>query len=474
MIEYISEDKIKDELKNQKHLKPSLYANRKIPLEYLSDRDFEIIVYYLYKSKISNGKIPFDEILLMKGTKDLGRDCILLNDGKNNGIIQCKRYSEPITKPSFVREIIKFLLHSFNKPELIHNSSNFKYYYIALKGINDTALDLYQDFKNRIEKENKISNWIQEVLENNKSFKNLQFEEIKKPILNLLKSIDIKLVTEQDLSLNLKVETNILKSFFEVEKVLDKDSFREILKEFNVKSINDDDVKRLVDRIEDIPNDQRMILGLISFFGFNEEFLKKIIDNNKFRELLDFIVGFKSTINEEFMNFIQEKIEDYHYVYFAKNTKISAFTKQAIVPYLLSICMKRYMQNEMGDFFSNVVNNNMTFPLLDDLEVLKNKLINDGEKFINGDYSDIVGDVELKKIKMELLNFIYKDFETKEQLKNTIDRELKEIKPYLDDIENQLIKYIPKNTTIVIENMNFLDDDKLVKKMISEGKRFDN
>lgn len=473
MIEYISEEKIREELINSNSFKPAFYPNRKVPLEYLSDREFELIVYYLYKSKISKEVLNFDEILLMKGTKDLGRDCMLLKDGKNYGVIQCKRYSEPINKPDFVREIIKFLIHSLNIKDLIYDTSDFKYYYVALKGINDKAIGLYQDFNNKIGDEEKIEDWILEVIEENKSFKDLKLQDVKKSLLNLLKRIKIELVTEHDLTLDLKLENEILSTFFEVEKVLNEELFRNILKDFNVKGINDADIKRIVDRIEDIPSNQRMIMGMICFFGFHEEFFKRIVKNQKFKDLIEIIVDFKSSIIKEQIDFIKEKVDFYHSIYFSGSHKISAFTKQAIVPYLFSKCMLKYMHNEMGSFFDEIAEKHFEYLQDADLKKLKKKLIKSGAKIIKGDYRGVVGDEDLLKQKKKIFDFIYKGFTSKKQLEETIDREIDEIKPVLDKIEGELIKFIPDKTTIVIENLNFLDDKKMINKMLEESQRLD-
>ncbi len=474
MIEYISEDQVYKEVQEFKDFKPTLYANRNAPLEYLSDREFEILVYHLYKSKISKRTLNFDEILLMKGTKDLGRDCILIRDGRNYGVIQCKRYSEPVCKPSFVREIIKFLIHSINDKNLIHDSSDFTYYFIALKGINDPAIELYQDFNNKIKEEEKIEDWIVEVLDQNKSFKKNKLQLIKEPLLNLLEKVKIELVTGHDLTLDLKLEDEIRSTFFEVEKVINEDVFKNILKDFNVKGLNDEDVKRVVDRIEDIPSDQRMIMGMISFFGFHEDFLKRIVKNQKFKDLIEIIADFKAGINKEQIDFLKEKVEFYHSIYFAKSSAISAFTKQAIVPYLFSKCIAMYMDNEMGSIFNQVVGKSLSYPEEADLDKLKTKLVEGGAKIIRGDYSEVEGDEQLLSLKKELFNFIYKGFTTKKQLRETIDKEISEIKPTLDKIEKDLMDYIPSKTTIVVENLNFLDDKKMIERMIEESQRFDN
>ncbi len=60
--------------------KPAAIANKGFPYNHLSDsRRFEELLYSIYKCEIENNELDaFDNITLMTGVRDKGRDCALL------------------------------------------------------------------------------------------------------------------------------------------------------------------------------------------------------------------------------------------------------------------------------------------------------------------------------------------------------------------------------------------------------------
>ena len=60
----------------------------------LDDRDFEILLYSLTKRKILESKYlgQYDDIQLLSGIRDKGRDCALFYNSNQVGLIQCKKF----------------------------------------------------------------------------------------------------------------------------------------------------------------------------------------------------------------------------------------------------------------------------------------------------------------------------------------------------------------------------------------------
>jgi len=73
---------------------PLAIANKGFPYNDIADsRRFEELLYSIYKTKIENNSFgQFDDISLMTGIRDQGRDCVLIRNGKQHGLIQCKKY----------------------------------------------------------------------------------------------------------------------------------------------------------------------------------------------------------------------------------------------------------------------------------------------------------------------------------------------------------------------------------------------
>lgn len=139
-LEY-SAPNIKDESR-----KPYTFPNQPFPYSLLpNDRRFEELIYSIFKQEIDNNNLPpFDNIHILKGIKDQGRDCSLHTKGKNTGLIQCKWYANRLENPECIKEIIKFILYYIIDNSLISDLSDFIYYFIAANGFNDDSLELYQ------------------------------------------------------------------------------------------------------------------------------------------------------------------------------------------------------------------------------------------------------------------------------------------------------------------------------------------
>ncbi|TGL92445.1 hypothetical protein EHQ68_01135 [Leptospira congkakensis] len=136
-MKILTEDLIKKELANSKP--PFAYKDIKdYPINDLDHRVFEIFIYTLFesvikypdKNKLSHIKSNFDKVHLCRGIKDGGRDIILSSVGKNNGVVQCKRYNSPIDKSLAAKEIIKFCLNSLFNKEFIEEKK-FDYYLVT-------------------------------------------------------------------------------------------------------------------------------------------------------------------------------------------------------------------------------------------------------------------------------------------------------------------------------------------------------
>jgi hypothetical protein len=105
------------------------------------------------------GKDVYDDVNLLQGVRERGRDCSLHFNKKNYGLIQCKHSihgASRVSKPECAMEIIKFALHSILDTSLIHDRKNFTYYYAVAHGFSEPAKDLLDDINVLITKEEKF------------------------------------------------------------------------------------------------------------------------------------------------------------------------------------------------------------------------------------------------------------------------------------------------------------------------------
>ena len=178
--------------------------NQPIPYNlFLKDRRFEEFTNDIYKQDINAGEFgnQFDDITLLNGTHEQGRDCVLHKNGHNVGVVQCKLLSISLTKPTSVKEIIKFCLYSILHPEFIHDRSTFEYHFVCPNGFNNTTILFLKDFKNQVLKEVKLDEWIKDVIKKNSSLQLINLDNSKEQLYDILSSITVKPIIGNDLDL---------------------------------------------------------------------------------------------------------------------------------------------------------------------------------------------------------------------------------------------------------------------------------
>lgn len=217
--------------------KPAALPNKGYPYSALDDRRFEELLYSVGKLRLEKDwKGQYDEINLLQGVRERGRDCSLHLDGKSLGLIQCKHSIDSgnrISRPECAREIIKFVLHYILDKRLIHDPKNFTYWFAVSYGFNEKAKDLLDDFNNEILKQAELKEWTEAVIISNEELKHLKYTDIESDLKKVLASITIKKVIPQELDTLLNTDgfQSIIKTFFEVRMVVESEPVEKLTDE---------------------------------------------------------------------------------------------------------------------------------------------------------------------------------------------------------------------------------------------------
>ena len=191
-MEKITEQKLAEIKGNAS--KPKIY-NGNFPLNDISDREFEVLCYLLFKERIKYDDIElsgkFDKIDLMSGIGEKGFDATLYSNDQIVGLIQCKKHKTRLHKPMVIKEILKFVLHSLKTPVLLPNKQKFTYYIIASSGFANTTIELLSNFNKKILKED-IKKICEDLIKENKGLIDLNIDDKLQDITNILKSIKIQ------------------------------------------------------------------------------------------------------------------------------------------------------------------------------------------------------------------------------------------------------------------------------------------
>lgn len=229
-LEKISEATI--EAENQSFETKPLAFEKQVGFPYndLPPRDFERLVYCLLREEIINNKIKnADDIQLMQGVGERGRDSLILKKGKAVGAVQCKRYKNNLDKSEVGKEIIKFILHYIQDKTLISDPKNFTYTFAVSYGFSEKALIFLNSLISKTFDRFEVEEWAKEIITKTVGLQTLLFNDIKDEVFECLNKIKFERIIPDDLNILTEKYSNITKMFFEIKTIMDIKSFEKLL-----------------------------------------------------------------------------------------------------------------------------------------------------------------------------------------------------------------------------------------------------
>jgi len=452
------------------------------PFSDLSDREFEMLSYLLIKERIEAKSFEnHSDIALMQGVAERGRDCTLYQNGKISGLIQCKKYQARLTKPQFLKELIKFSLFAIKDPEILPDRENFEYFLFVSYDVTEPTLTLIKSYKSEIKNEisnNSINSYINEVINEYESFDSFKSSPPIEEVNDILNKICVKFYNSTDLSRHLSSNIKLAQTFFKILSVIDMESadnvIRKALDDYGLRILTDVDLKSLQDRIGKTGDNDRINLGFVDFFGYSTEFFK-FIKGDEFKNLLTGIVNVMTILNNQQLHFIQSEMNNHIFQKITngllKEKKIHVFSVGVAAPYLfkrlsLKFISKTMPQKMIPDFYP-------------DSKLSKDELINkiserlyeSSNRVMNGDFSHLIGNDRDIQFKIDLYNHMHQGLNNIEDAKAKFDQDIKIIMPVLDEIEEIIGGLIPETKTVVLKDGSFFDNEtdvSLLKKTINK------
>ncbi|PWG78054.1 ATP-binding protein [Pararcticibacter amylolyticus] len=251
--------------------RPIALANKSFPYNSLADdRRFEELVYSIFQTRIKTGVFRgFDGISLMSGVRDKGRDCVLIREGKNHGLVQCKKYKNNLGKQVFGEEITKFVMYSLLNKDLIPDRNDFVYHIAVSEGFVLECSDFIDDFNNLIASETELASWIGKNLRH-PTLAVLKLDNVEPEVRDILTRIKVKKIFPQDLDSYLSEQEcrHLQPLFFEIRSLIDNQPVEELAREFRTfasgelkkeqldeeLSSGSSSLKHEINQFEDIPN----------------------------------------------------------------------------------------------------------------------------------------------------------------------------------------------------------------------------
>lgn len=225
----------------------------------LDDRDFEILLYSLTKRKILGNKYlgQYDDIQLLSGIRDKGRDCALFYNSNQVGLIQCKKYAEPLTPTIMAKELLKFLLWSFTDERIFYytDKQRFNYTFATINGISEDAVNIVNSFSDWLIDCEKLDSWCKAIIKDYSGLQSkIKYEEIKQPLIEKIKVIKIQVLQAADISIDLITYKDILSLFFTLVAVVQTDALNPIETKLDKILANSEhctiDIQAIIDQIK--------------------------------------------------------------------------------------------------------------------------------------------------------------------------------------------------------------------------------
>lgn len=471
---YLTDDEIESDI--EASAKPPVYEHQQgYPFGTLGDRQFECLLHDIFSAEARPNTSrfgEFDRALLMQGVGERGRDCALVMNGKHVGVVQCKRYESLLSKPDVAREIIKFCLHAILDPALMPEPQGFRYIFAVSKDFNERAKLLLNSFNTKIENEPELLSWIQEVVRENKRLEHLKPAEVQQKLLDILKSIDVKPLGFNELNTMLVGKDIVVQKYFTLKKVISEERLQPIEKmlEAIVNKITDEDVRRLLDELQNQPQDRRFDIGMMSLWGYPQEFVDYLFKSGQFKSLGMILAASKAQLDAEFLELLRQKIEDEILINITSRREFSPLTIQAASPYVFAKLAERWCRNQQGRTLTAIL---PTPHVRTDALSIRSHLLETGEAVLRNDFSMVVGDKDILALKKGILRFVYGNFRTRAEMEKTFDEEWPKMVPILDEIERKLEALIPGSTTIVLRSMGWFDDESHLKSVLNTAQALD-
>ncbi|PZO33526.1 MAG: hypothetical protein DCE86_04400 [Flavobacteriaceae bacterium] len=214
--------------------KPVPIENKSFPYTLIADsRRFEELLYSIYKSKIDNSELTnFNNISLMSGVSEQGRDSVMFKNGKACAVIQCKKYTTNLSKDEFGKEITKLILYSLLDDRIIPDPNDFTYYIAVAKDFTADCRALIDNFNSQILAEPNLEEWLKSNLQM-PTLQSLKTGDYKTEFRDILSKIKVKKIVPQELDLELIGKPQLAQLFFAVRSVTDNTGTEKILNILN-------------------------------------------------------------------------------------------------------------------------------------------------------------------------------------------------------------------------------------------------
>lgn len=244
-------------------------SNRGFDLNLLDDRQFEELTFSLYKEKVKNEDIKFEDVHLMPGVGENGRDCILTINSIIHGVIQCKKLKVNVSDKVLVEELIKLCLHIRISNDIYN--SQIDYIIASSTGLTTKAIELLSQISSEYIIKNFDFDLIIEQTINKYSKLNTVVDiKLKNEIKSIIDRFKFYAYIPTDFNNDLNKYKHLIDTYFDVKKVIDVNSFNMVKNELLQKLDPDSKTKENIESfLKMYKVNAAEKLNVVNFIGFD-------------------------------------------------------------------------------------------------------------------------------------------------------------------------------------------------------------
>lgn len=452
------------------------------PYLQLTDEDFEKLAYALFKKSAPDGWTrDWDDAAVMVRGADAGRDLLLTSGGKTAGFVQCKRLESGMALPAVFREIAKLILFAHVNGDVAFNRS---YTYILVLA-RDPAATVVDFFIRRAEREKECLDQIRDaaraVRDEYKTFSAITPFDAEALFINALEQLTTKLIRPTELNQWIGREPSVSQAFFKQRLVIDASEANEHYKRMEamlvavsakvegVPTLTDVDIKLILERIEKTPETHRLQFGLAALFGYPAEMFAETKDlearlGRISKAVAEIDADYTDWIFRKGTAFASKVLDDGKVLY-----TVHPFARQVPAAFLGEVakqCSKLAMGSSVIDAF---IRKQTGEPDLKDddarLDHVRGILLASGYRYLDDDFSALVGDEKLLRIKKGMIAQFMHGITSRADLEAKLDAGIATLKPSLFAAADKLRTLCGQKTSIVLTHSGLLESNEAIKRM---------
>ncbi|MCY3541129.1 MAG: hypothetical protein F4183_05135 [Rhodothermaceae bacterium] len=488
----IHEEKdVKAELESVRSLDTLQPQVNQYPYFRLSSEYFELLTYELFdNSSPPSQHRSWNKVLLMSSGSDSARDITLYSNEKLVGIVQCKRQKNNFALSAVLKEVSKCILYSEVDDELPKLSGEVQYF-LTLAGQPSKRATEFFGRPNAVTTSclSALEEAVKEVLETYVQFKNIEYSFAISKVRGLIENMKFVLLRSEDIDAWLQNEQSIASRFFSHRHLVDSSTVEaqnvEMVQKLEALSLHlasvpfvtDVDLKFIRGRIESVPESQRVSLGFASIFGFPREMF---VGKPNLEKLVTPLMTALNGLNMGYIEWTQEfaRQRATNICTFSEVlTTVHPFARQMILPYLSLITADLALNNLSGDVMTKIIQKISSRGVYKNdaerLDFVCQQLTEQGIRYLNNDFSKVVGEGELLELKLALIKKSILGIKDENDLRTIIKKGREVLLPHLEVAAAELSEKFSCQPSIFIMGSSGLDSDEMLSRMVDTARALD-